>query len=274
MYETNSPAALHLGARLLLLLVPFVAHPVHGQDALGREATTPPQGDSQAAPPLVTLDAGVTFTSRFIYRGINLGEAPQVQPRVALDVGNFQVALWSSHPIAPRTDASENVAIVERGANYREVNLWMRYDIDVGIGTLTPYVQNHYNPNAGDVFNFDGGGEGAHFFQAQLMFAGNEDLPVDLMVGYVFHNDPERSVYLEAGYSFGVADTNVRVFAGGVPGRSPFNGVSTDEAALTNIGVSAERALRISETFGLPIGLSFVFNPYLEDAFAAVRLSL
>lgn len=196
-----------------------------------------------------------------------------MQPRVALNVGNFQAALWSSHPIAPRTDESENVAIVERGANYREVNVWLRYDIDVGFGTLTPYVQNHYNPNVGEFFDFDDGGEGAHFFQTQLMFAGDDDLPVDLMVGYVFHNDPERSVYLEAGYRFDVAATALRVFAGGVPGRSPFNGVTTDGAEVTNIGLSADRTLRLSETFGLPVGVSFVFNPYLEDAFAAVRMS-
>lgn len=248
----------------------LVAVPLAAQDAAPSDAATGGGGEA----PAVTLDAGVTLTSRFIYRGINLGEAPQVQPRVALGVGSFEVALWSSHPLAPRTDESENVAVVERGANYREVNLWMRYDIDVGIGTLTPYVQNHYNPNAGAIFDVAGGGEGAHYLQGQLMFSGNAELPVDLLVGYVFHNDPERSVYLEAGYRFAVSETDVRVFAGGVPGRSPFNGVTTDEAAVTNVGVSADRVVRISESFGLPVGFSFVFNPYLEDAFAAVRISL
>ncbi len=241
---------------------------------VGLPALSAHPASGQEAAPVVTLDAGVVLTSRFIYRGINLGEAPQVQPRVALSVENFQVGLWSSHPIAPRTDASENVPIVERGANFREVNFWMRYDIDLGIGTLTPYVQNHYNPNAGAFLNFDGGGDGAHFFQSQLMFSGNDELPFDVMVGYVFHNDPDRSVYLEAGYRFGISETDLRVFAGGVPGRSPFNGVFTEEVAVTNVGVSASRSVPLSETFRLPVGFSFVFNPYVETAYAAVRLEL
>lgn len=274
---TRAPGIVALSIVALGLLAPAAfalgALPGAAQKAAEADSASVSGEESVPGTPLVRLDAGVTLTSRFIYRGINLGEAPQVQPRVSLNVENFQLALWSSHPIAPRTDASENVAIVERGANYREVNFWMRYDFDVGIGTLSPYVQNHYNPNAGDFLNFDGGGDGAHFLQGQLMFSGHEALPLDLMVGYVFHNDPERSVYLEAGYRFTAGRTDLRVFAGGVPGRSPFNGVSTDEAAVTNIGVSASRTIPLTESYGLPLGLAFVFNPHLEDAFAAVSLS-
>ncbi|MEM8556374.1 MAG: hypothetical protein AAGG50_00885 [Bacteroidota bacterium] len=261
----------------LLLLVGLWLTP--SPAALAQESETAatasvPGTEPAEAEALVSIDAGVTLTSRFIYRGLNLGEAPQVQPRVALNVQNFQIALWSSHPLAPRTDATENVSMVTRGENYREVLFWMLYNIDVGIGTLTPYVQNHYNPNVGQLFDFDGGGDGAHFFQGQLMFSGNDSLPIDALIGYVFHNDPGRSIYLEAGYRFTLAQTDLRVFAGGVPAKSPFNGVPTNEAALTNVGLSASRSIQVTEAFSLPIGFSFVFNPYLEDAFAAVSVSL
>lgn len=266
-----------LGLLLALFALPSLPGPgaFHGAAPLAAQApaadSATAEAEADASP--VELDVAVTLTSRFIYRGINLGEAPQVQPRVALNAGGFQVALWSSHPIAPRTDATENVPVVDRGANYREVNFWMRYDIDVGFGTLTPYVQNHYNPNIGEFSDFDGGGDGAHYLQGQLMFSGREELPLDLMVGYVFHNDPGTSVYLEAGYRFAAGDTDLRVFAGGVPDRSPFNGVSTDEAAVTNVGVQASRAIPLTESYALPVGLSFVFNPYLDDAFAAVSVT-
>lgn len=228
-------------------------------------------GPSFTAHAQVDVSAGVTLQSRFIYRGINLGEAPQVQPNVALSVGDFTIASWSSHPIAQPSDESVEAP---RDNNYREVLFYAFYDIDLGFGSLSPYVQNHYNPNTGRLFDTDNDGEGAHYVQAQLSFTGHEDLPIDAMVGYVFYNDPGKSVYLEGGYRFTVSDLAMRVFAGGVPARSPFNGVSEDTAALTNIGWTATKAIALSDTFSLPVGISFIFNPHLENAFAVFSVSL
>jgi hypothetical protein len=250
----------------LPLLVALLLGPVAGAQPTEATDEIPPDV------PSVTVDVGVDLVSRFIYRGLNLGEAPQVQPRIALNVENFQVALWSSHPLGQPSDATYDD--VARGTNYREVLFWARYDIPLSVGTLTPYVQNHYNPNSGQLFDFDGDGDGAHFFQAQLMFAGNERLPLDAMIGWVFYNDPGDSIYLEAGYRFGVSGVDFRAFAGGVPGESPFNGVTEDEPAVTNVGLTASRALAITEEYELPVGVSFIFNPYTENAFAVFSVSL
>jgi hypothetical protein len=227
--------------------------------------------ETDATGPTVSLDVGLGLTSRFIYRGINLGEAPQIQPRLSLNVGGFEASLWGSQPIAQASDASVESP---RDANYREVLAWVRYDIDVGVGTLTPYVQNHFNPNTGRLFDFEGDGEGAHFFQGQLMFSGDDELPIDALVGWVFYNDPGESIYIEGGYRFEATGLDMRVFAGGVPGKSPFNGVPEDEVAVTNIGITAGRSLRLSDAFSLPVSVSFIANPYLEDAFAVFSISL
>jgi hypothetical protein len=256
-------------ALILLIALPLV----FSTDARAQtDDDTPPVPRDEEAAPLVTLDAGVTLASRFIYRGLNLGEAPQIQPRLSLYAENFELSLWSSHPFAQPAD--QNVA-TPRGNNYREVLFWARYDIDLGeAGTLTPYVQNHYNPNVGKLFDFDDDGEGAHVLQAQLMYGGPDSFPVDALVGYAFYNDPGRSVYLEGGYTFDAGVLDVRAFAGGVVGKSPFNGVDEDEPAITNIGLAASRDLALSETYSVPVGVSFIFNPYLEDAYAVFSVGL
>lgn len=253
-------------AALLLLTTPALAQ----ETGELSDAPLPADTDEEAAP-LVTLDAGVTLASRFIYRGINLGEAPQVQPRLSLNAGDFQVSLWSSHPIAQPSDESIETP---RDANYREVLFWALYNIDVGVGTLTPYVQNHYNPNVGDLFDFEDDGEGAHFLQTQLMFTGDERLPIDALIGWVFYNDPGDSIYLEGGYRFSASGLDLRAFLGGVPGRSPFNGVTDDEPTITNIGLSASRSLTLTEEYSLPVGVSFIFNPYTENALAVFSVNL
>lgn len=263
---------------LLALLALAASVPAaHAQDNDTPPEAPLPEGAAEPdAAPRVTVDAGVTLTSRFIYRGLNLGQGPQVQPRLALNAGGFQAAVWSSHPVArPADQSAETLSGAE---NYREVNVWLLYTLDIGVGTLTPYVQNHYNPNNGRVSDLDDETT-AHAFQTQLTFRGDErSAPVDAMVGYVFYGneaaDVEGSVYLEGGYRFAVGDLAVRTFVGGVPGRSPFNGVTDSGPHVTNVGLSAARSLQITDGFSLPLGVAFVVNPYTEDAFAAVNVSL
>lgn len=226
-----------------------------------------------AEQPRVGVSMAVDFTSRFIYRGLDLGDSPQIQPRISLHAGGLELSLWASHPISPAADDEDNNPRRNVPEIYREVLLWARYDLDLGRATLSPYVQNHYNPNAGALFDFDGGGEGAHVLQAQLFLVGDADwIPLDVMAGWAFYNDPHHSVYLEGGYRFQASGLAMRAFAGGTPAASPFNG--TDEAALTVLGLSARRTIVVTPAFSLPIAVSFVVNPYTEKPFAAFSVSL
>lgn len=252
-----------------MIRIPFLALLL----AAGTLAAPPPAraqaaDDPQAVPPRVTLSTSVTLTSRFIYRGIDLGEAPQVQPVLALGVGDFEVAAFSSHPLARPLDATVDGPAAP---NYREVLFWMLYRIRTEAGTFTPYLQNHYNPNAGRLFDFDND-TGAHHLQAQLFYNGPASFPVDLLVGYVFYGPNRESVYLEGGYTFAYQGLTVRPFISGTPGNSPFNG--TTEAAVTQLGISATRAIPITDRFALPVRASFIFNPYTENAFAVVAVTL
>jgi hypothetical protein len=207
----------------------------------------------------IRLVPAADVVSRFIYRGIDLGDAPQIQPSLRLEVDRFQAALWGSTPIAPPADPVD-------GFTYRETVGWLSYSIDVGVGTLTPYVQNHYNPRGGRFFDF----REAHRFQAQLGFVG-ADLPVDAMVGWVFLNDPYNSVYLEAGYRFHIQELPLRFWVGGTPARSPFN--AAERAAVTNVGIAATYAVPITDQFALPLGVRFVLNPHTEESFSVFSVS-
>ncbi|MEM1128566.1 MAG: hypothetical protein AAGI71_18120 [Bacteroidota bacterium] len=281
--ETTTRHAYTIPSLLLALALLLAPPGLHAQDTpneppTDQARTTSSTDDAEStaqeadATPLVDVTAGVTLTSRFIYRGLNLGEAPQVQPNITLRVGHFELTGWSSHPIAQAADESVGSP---RQANYREVLFWALYHIDVGVGTLTPYIQNHYNPNTGRLFDMDDGGDGAHFLQAQLMFSGHDGwLPIDAMVGYVVYNDPGRSVYVEAGYRFSVDQVNLRAFAGGVPGKSPFNGVPERGAYITNVGLTATRAIPLTDRFELPLSVGLIFNPYTENAYGVFSLSL
>lgn len=210
----------------------------------------------------VAVTTTFTFRSRWIYRGIDLGSSPQIQPRITLAYGGFNIGIWGSSSLALATDANEP------GAAYRETNVFMQYTFDVGKSSLTAYMQNHYNPRdpLGD-FSSDG----SHFLQAQLMWRGSDDLPIDLLGGWVFYRDPDESLYLEAGYSFRVSGMDMRTFVSGTPDKSGFNG--TRKAGITQVGFTITKTLPITDTFQLPVSAQIIVNPYQNTTYGALLIT-
>lgn len=211
----------------------------------------------------LTITPGVDITSRFIYRGLDLGSSPQIQPSIAFGYGDFNFVLWGSHPLALTPD----------GDGYKEVKFWMNYTFDLGDFTLTPQIENHFDANA-DLFDFDED-TGAHVFQASLRAAGKGDVAPDLLLGYTFYGPAENTIYVEAGVGFSVGDVGLRAFASGQysdPGGFVDLGYDGD-FVFNGLGLSASRHLRISNDISVPMGVLFALNPKTERAFMAFSIS-
>lgn len=219
-------------------------------------ATVPRSAVAQA----VRVEPGVEVVSRFIYRGVQLGEAPQVQPSLTLEAGRAAAGIWGSHPLTGDGGDGE-------GPAYKEAVAWASYTVSVPFGTLTPYVQSHYDVGAGGFL--DGA---SHRVQTQLSWVGPERVPLDLMVGWVVVNDPDHSVYLEGGWSGAIGELGLRLFAGGTPAASPFNG--TDRAAFTNVGLSASWLVSLDEDADLVLSIRFVTNPHTGEVYPVVRVGV
>lgn len=237
------PAFAILTVLLLMILVPVDPKPAEASDGWG-------------------ISAGADLRTRWIYRGMELGNSPQIQPAVSIRNGGFQAGLWASHSLSLATDSGDP------GSVYRETNLWMQYTFAFDGFTLTPYVQNHYNP-VNDLTDFSS--DGSHALQFQLALAGNENLPFDLMGGWVFHGDDDNSLYLEAGYTLAFGPNRIRALVSGTPARAGFNG--TDKAAVTQVGTQASRMLTVTESFQLPLTVEFIANPHARTSFGALILS-
>jgi hypothetical protein len=50
--------------------------------------------------------------------------------------------------------------------------------------------------------------------------------------------------------------------------------LGTTAAAVTRLGITANPAPQLTDRFALPVSATFVFNPYTENAFAAVAITL
>ncbi|MEM9929154.1 MAG: hypothetical protein AAF840_05010 [Bacteroidota bacterium] len=210
----------------------------------------------------------VTFISRFIWRGLRLGEYTSIQPSVTLSRGRFFTGIWASHALAltvppggPNTDYKEIVPYVGYGFQFS----------DKVSGTLM--ALGHYNPNAGGFFNYSRSGELVPLNNRveirTLLQAGNFDFlgAADVI------NDPTGNVtlYLEFGYSIPMAkDVKLRPLVSFTPTENYYT--ADGKADLTQIGFITTKSFKVTNQLSLTAKVDMVYNPDRDDFYSAFGL--
>jgi len=214
------------------------------------------------------ISAGVDLVSRYIWRGINFGDAPSIQPALTFSKGGFEVGFWGAYTFSNgANDADEN-------------DIWASYTIEfANSSTLTAIFTDYYFPNAGvKFFNFnnhdDEDGSGAHTLEAGLSYGGPETFPVSVTAYVNFYNDAGKNAYFEVAYSANVQNTDLNFFAGASSGSKENPGYyGTDKFAFINVGVSAGKEVTITENFSIPLSISYIVNPELEVSYLIFGIS-
>ncbi len=205
-----------------------------------------------------SFSLGGDLVSRYIWRGADFGESFSIQPTLEFSSGALTIGSWASYSIAAD------------GAGANEHDLYL----SITAGPVSFGVTDYYFPAPGgtEFFNYDGDGNGAHWIEPFISFDGTEDVPLTLFAGAFLHNDPDNSVYLEAGYPFQVGETELGLALGVVPMESAFYG--TTGAAVVNLSLSAAHAVSITDRFALPVSVTYILNPYAERSFLVFGISL
>ena len=204
-----------------------------------------------------SFDFGADVVSRYVWRGTDFGESASIQPALSFSAGGFEVGTWASYAMNPES------------ASFNEHDLWLSYTT----GPLSFGVTDYYFPNLGaGFFDFDGGGNGAHYVEPFVSFSGPEAFPVSFFAGYFAHNDPDNSVYLNASYPFVIEEVELSFGLGVSAVESVMYG--TDGFGIVEVALAASRDVPLTDTFALPISVSYVLNPYAEKSFLVLGLSL
>lgn len=218
-----------------------------------------------AAPASAQVHLGADLMSRYVWRGFDFGESFSIQPTLEYSTARFSVGTWASYSIAADGSAAN------------EHDLYASYTAGPVTFGLTDYYfpappSSNGVPSGAQFFNFDSDGEGAHYLEPSMGISGPDTFPISVYGAIVAYNDPDNSIYLEAQYPFTVDDVEIGITAGIVPMESAFYG--TTGPAFVNAGLSVSKTLPITETFSLPIGVSYIINPYTERSFLVFGLSL
>ena len=153
-----------------------------------------------------------------------------------------------------------------------EHDLWVSYGIATAGGTFTLGVTDYYFPNAGiPFFDFSDGGDGAHWIEPFVGYEGPASFPISLFAGVFAYNDPDHSIYLEASYPFAVDGISLALTAGASAGESALYG--TSGFGVVNLGLTASKEVKITDTFALPVNVGYIVNPDMERSYLVFGFS-
>ncbi|WP_291972331.1 TorF family putative porin [Lutibacter sp.] len=198
-----------------------------------------------------SLDIGADLASRYVWRGIEFSDSPVIQPYVEYTLGNLTLGIWASYETGGQVIG-------------QEFDLYASYSFGAVSLGFTDY-------------SFPVDGLSDRYFQlknhvGELMvsFEGVKKLPLTLMLAMNIYNDNANSIYTKIEYPFKIGDVELSTFIGG--GNKIYT-VDKD-FAITNVGFSASRDVKITSLVSLGMSVSAIFNPNTEDAYLVFLISL
>lgn len=241
---------------------------------------------------------GTAFSTRYMWRGLNLSKAPVFEPYASFLFHGLELSFYGVYGLSEsevkhsdfEKPSSEEIypPHLDKIA-FSQIISNLFYNFGTGIGTFTLGVTGYYFPDMlikqsitnslGDTSfvyikslwnNWEDNRNGAHTLEANFRFSGNEDFPLWVVVAYNFYNDPDNSIFAEVGYTFRVLKNSFSLFAGGVLDASAWyqftvkNGVLQDGTGLTNFGFILNRELKLENWLTLDFALIDVMNFYEE----------
>ena len=211
------------------------------------------------------------FVSSYIWRGM-YQTGVSVQPTLGFSAGNFSLTAWGS------TDF-DGVASSE-GVAAKEIDLTAAYTF--GNSGLTISVADLWwaGQGARKYFNFKSH-ETAHHFEAGLAYTlPIEKFPLSIAWYTMFagmdkdvNGKQNYSSYVELNYPFSVKSVDLNATCGIVPYEA-INQYGNNGFAVTNVALKASKAIKVTDSFSLPIFAQVIWNPRMEDAHFVFGITL
>ena len=207
-----------------------------------------------------TMSADIV--NNYIWRGQDLGSV-SLQPTLGIGYKGLSLTGWS------------NVGL-SNSADGKELDLTLAYTL----GSLNIGITDYWTEEGGDprgrYFKYDAHSTN-HVFEANIgydfgvaslqwytNFTGNDGL----------NSDGERaySSYVEANVPFKLASVDWTATAGAVPFATDYYG--TTGFAVTNLALRADKEIKVTDSFSIPIFGQVVANPCSQKAYLVFGLTL
>lgn len=217
----------------------------------------------------VEATAGADLVSGYVWRGQELGDV-SIQPSASISWKGLSLTAWGS---------------VSWSSEYaKEFDLTLGYAVKGFSISVTDYSFSKGENTktgqdiSGNYFHF-GSNSTLHVFEAQVGYdfdflAVNWYTNIGGNDGVKKNGKRAYSSYftLSAPFRLGGLDWNATV--GATPWETSFYNGGTDGFAVSEVSLQAQKAIKITDSFSLPLFAKAIWNPATEDAYFTVGLSL
>lgn len=208
-----------------------------------------------------SVDFGATLASRYVWRGLDFGNAAAVQPSLSYSQGGFTIGAWGSFEMSPTGNA------------INENDLYVSYAFETDVGTFSASVTDFYfSTGDNNYFDYDND-TGGHVIEPGISYSG----PISLSASInAYGRGDFNEIWLEASYPFSVKEVDLSLAVGGSPNdEAGYYGTDADtDAGITKVSLSASKSIEITDSFSLPVMASYYVNPYLARSYFIFGISL
>lgn len=202
------------------------------------------------------------LVNRYVWRGLQLSAAPNIQPTLSFTKGGFSIGAWGSYGV---------------GEKFAEADLFVSYSV----GSFTFTVNDYYVEDENDLTvnnYFEWGSKTTpHSLEGAITFSGTENFPISITAATFFYGndwnvngDNNYSTYFELGYAKEINSYQINLFIGGTPSE----GLYSTKAGIVNLGLGLSKSITITDNFSLPVYTSFIVNPSAKDVFMVFGVTL
>ena len=210
----------------------------------------------------VETTVALDMVSHYVWRGQDLGSV-SLQPTLGIAYKGLSLTAWGSVGIADASDTKEfdiTVAYTVGNFNVGVTDYWFNSGLDPEnrYFKYSAHETNHvFEANIGYDF-------GVASVQWYTNFAGNDGLNKSGNRAY--------SSYAEASVPFKLATVDWKATAGVVSFATAF--YDTTGFAVTNLSLRAEKEIRVTDTFSIPVFGQVMANPCSQKAYLAFGFTL
>lgn len=222
----------------------------------------------QAKAGSLNTSVGADLVNLYVWRGLLFSDVPALQPALSISNSWLEVGFWGSVSLAKTENTNT------------ESDLYCKLKYERPAGSFSLTATSYYFPTTTDslngvdnkYFNYKGNGNGAHIVDLCLCYTGSS-FPLTVQFASNVYNDPDHAKYVELGYAFKVKETDMSAVIGGTFSKSVWYQTKEDKFQIINIGVSATKVIKISESFSVPLNVSYILNPALEKNYLVLKAS-
>lgn len=219
----------------------------------------------------LSLNVGADLVSLYVWRGLNVNNAVNIQPALTLSVSGFSAGFWGSYSIF--NYQTEN-------PYSQEIDTWISYTYEFKNGmSMGAIVTDYYFPSSGISWgNFNNynnpDGAGAHTIETGLLINGPNSVQLNIS-GYInVYDDAGFNTYFQADYLFSVTDVSFDLFVGAAGGSAENPGYyGVENFNVINIGLKAAKSVKITDDYSLPLSTTFILNPNSNIAYLVFALT-